>query len=135
MSDALPRGGLAVAPPRMPSPGRDAAAQHIAALRVLSALASQDVASDALLVLADMADEASRTAWPWHRRDWRQLSAVLRDIAPAFAGVPLPANDRRAIPSVVLRRAAAALDAEGTAGAARLLARMAAAVEARGGRR
>ncbi len=77
-----------------------------------------------------MAEEASNSylLLPWFRRDFRQLAEVMREIAPAFAGQPLPRPQDPALPPATLEKAAGVLAAFGgiqTLGVERMLRVMA----------
>ncbi|NKE43552.1 hypothetical protein HB662_02105 [Roseomonas frigidaquae] len=87
----------------------------LAARHLQRALAREEVTSDALLQVADMAEEAATSylLLPWNRRDFRQLATVMRAVAPAFAGRPLPRPQDQAIPAVMLEKAAGLLAAFG----------------------
>jgi hypothetical protein len=92
------------------------------------------VTSDALLRLADVAEEAVEQldVVPRIQADFLALAELLREIAPRLADMPLPAPSQPALPPVALRAAARVLQAYGTAetaGVERLLAAMAAAQE------
>lgn len=105
------------------------------ALRQVSRALSRDgVTSDALLQLADMAEEAaaSLSLLPFYRRQYEQLARVLRLLAPAFADTPLPPPEQPAFPARALRQAADVLMHHGpaeTVGVEAMLRRMAAAQE------
>lgn len=102
----------------------------LAARHLQRALARDEVTSDALLQVADMAEEASNSylLLPWYRRDFRQLAQVMREIVPAFAGHPLPRTQDQALSAGTLNKAAGVLAAFGglqTLGVERMLRVMA----------
>jgi hypothetical protein len=112
---------------RLARPGR---LSPLAARHLRRALARDEVTSDALLQVADMAEEASQSylLLPWYRRDFRQLAQVMREIAPAFAGRPLPRGQDQALSAQTLSTAAGILAAFGgiqTLGVERMLRVMA----------
>ena len=98
----------------------------------VKAFASPALSSDALLALADMADQAAHYLPTHHaiRASFLSLAEMLRAAAPQHADTPLPSPSSDALPADAMTEAARILDAYGTApavGIAKLLRDMAAA--------
>ncbi|MFH5923813.1 hypothetical protein [Roseomonas xinghualingensis] len=103
-ADMLPPEGLSFIPPSL---------YRLA----LEAFSSPALSADAMLVLADMADQAARDVRPHHtvRGAFEALRDMLRAAAPVHADKPLPSSSEAALPVDALLAAARILDGHASA--------------------